>query len=132
MIKNITDLLIYNKSLELLPKLYGLLQKLPSSETFLINQSKRAGVSIASNIAEGFAKRIFYKEFRRYLLIALASTDELQTHLSEEFCSQARLFHPIYLSDACIGTRPKIPPKTARNRGGALVSHLDVWVFVRT
>jgi four helix bundle protein len=81
MIKNITDLLIYNKSLELLPKLYGLLQKLPNSETFLVNQSKRAGVSIASNIAEGFSKRIFYKEFKRYLLIALASTDELQSHL---------------------------------------------------
>ena len=81
MLKNVTDLLIYNKSLELLPNLYKLLEKLPNSEAFMVNQCKRAGVSIASNIAEGFTKRIFYKEFKRYLLIALASTDELQSHL---------------------------------------------------
>ncbi len=81
MIKDIRDLQIYEKSLSLLPDLYKFLEKLPKTEFFLINQAKRAAVSIPSNIAEGFSKRIFFKEFKRYLLIALASTDELQSHL---------------------------------------------------
>jgi four helix bundle protein len=81
MIKDIRDLQIYEKSLSLLPDLYKFLEKLPKTEFFLINQAKRAAVSIPSNIAEGFSKRIFFKEFKRYLLISLASTDELQLHL---------------------------------------------------
>lgn len=67
MIKDISDLQIYKKSLNLLPDLYKLLEKLPKTESFLINQVKRAAISIPSNIAEGFSKRIFYKEFKRYL-----------------------------------------------------------------
>ncbi len=81
MIKDVTDLEIYKIALELLPKLYILLKKLPKSEGFLVNQGKRSGTSIPSNIAEGFAKRIFELEFKRYLLIALASCDELISHL---------------------------------------------------
>ena len=61
MIKDINDLQIYEKSLNLLPDLYKLLEKLPKTESFLINQVKRAAISIPSNIAEGFSKRIFYK-----------------------------------------------------------------------
>lgn len=81
MINDISDLQIYKRSLNLLPDLYKLLEKLPKTESFLINQAKRAVISVPSNMAEGFAKRIFYKEFKRYLLISLASTDELQSHL---------------------------------------------------
>jgi four helix bundle protein len=81
MIKDVTDLEIYKVALHLLPKLYDLLNKLPKSESFLVNQGKRSGSSISANIAEGFAKRIFSLEFKRYLLISLASCDELISHL---------------------------------------------------
>ena len=81
MIKDVTDLEIYQESLRLLPKLYDLLNKMSNSENFLSLQSKKCGISIPSNIAEGFAKRIFEKEFKRYLLISLASCDELISHL---------------------------------------------------
>lgn len=81
MIKDVTDLEIYKLALELLPKLYILLNKLAQSEAYLANQGKRSGTSIPSNIAEGFEKRFWEKEFRRYLLIALGSCDELISHL---------------------------------------------------
>lgn len=81
MIKDVTDLEIYKVALDLLPKLYNLLNKLPPSERFLSSQGKRSGASISANIAEGFAKRIFNLEFKRYLLISLASCDELISHL---------------------------------------------------
>lgn len=81
MIKNVVDLEIYCEALNLLPKLYTFLNKIAYSERFLVDQSKRAGTSIPANIAEGFSKRIYEKEFKRYLLIALASCDELLSHL---------------------------------------------------
>ncbi len=81
MIKDVTDLEIYKVALELLPKLYDLLNKLPRSEQFLSNLVKRFRASISANIAEGFSKRIFNLEFKRYLLISLASCDELISHL---------------------------------------------------
>lgn len=58
MIKDVTDLQVYQKSLDLLPKLYALLAKLPREEKNLRYQAQRAGQSIAPNIAEGFAKRL--------------------------------------------------------------------------
>lgn len=47
----------------------------------LETQTKRAAKSAPANIAEGFAKRHFEKEFRRFLLIAIASNDEVISHL---------------------------------------------------
>ncbi len=60
-IKDVTDLVVYQESLRLLKELYELANKLPQ--------------------AEGFAKRNSQKEFRRYLLIAIGSSDEIITHL---------------------------------------------------
>jgi four helix bundle protein len=80
-LKDITDLDVYNESLRLLPKLYELLDRLPISEQDLRIQAKRAAKSVPANLAEGFAKRFYEKEFKRYLMIALASNDEVITHL---------------------------------------------------
>ena len=81
MIRAVTDLEIYNLSLDLLKEIYSLCQKFPSSERSLDDQIKRAAKSIPANIAEGFAKRISPKEFKRFLTIALGSSDEVVTHL---------------------------------------------------
>lgn len=80
-IKNVTDLDVYQDSLEVLPILYKFLAKVPHSELDTIIQVKRAGKAIPAIIAEGFAKRNSSKEFRRYLLIAIGSSDEIVTHL---------------------------------------------------
>lgn len=81
MIKDVTDLKVYKESLRLLKKLYDLLHKIPKSEYDTVVQCKRAGKSIPANIAEGFAKRSSSKEFKRFLKIAIGSSDELVTHL---------------------------------------------------
>ena len=81
MIKDVVDLEIYRGALRLLPEVYFLVKKLPKSENDLSLQVKRSAKSIASNIAEGFAKRASEKEFKRFLRISLGSSDEVITHL---------------------------------------------------
>lgn len=81
MIKDVTDLDVYNQSLVGVRDLYVLMHKVPRSESDLILQIKRASKSIPANIAEGFGKRYFEKEFKRYLKIAIGSSDEVITHL---------------------------------------------------
>ena len=80
-IKDVSDLKVYNDSLNLLPKLYKFLAKVPISERDTVFQTKRAGKSIPAQITEGFAKRRSIPEFKRYLLISLGSSDEVVTHL---------------------------------------------------
>lgn len=81
MIKDVTDLEVYQEAQGLLPKLYQLLEKLPRSEKDLELQAKRAAKSVSANIAEGFAKHSFEKEFKRFLLIAIGSNDEVISYL---------------------------------------------------
>lgn len=81
MIRDVTDLEVYKESLILLEKLYLFLRKIPKSEYDSVIQCKRAGKSIPANISEGFAKRQSEVEFKRFLQIALGSSDEIVTHL---------------------------------------------------
>ena len=81
MIRDVTDLEVYKSSLELLEKLYAFLKKIPKSEYDTVLQCKKCGKSIPANIAEGFAKRSSVAEFKRFLKIAIGSSDELVTHI---------------------------------------------------
>jgi four helix bundle protein len=81
MIKDILDLDVYKDSLKILVHTYGLLKSAPYSERDTVNQLQRACKSIAANIAEGFGKKVYPKEFKRYLMISMASSDECVTHL---------------------------------------------------
>ena len=56
MIKDVTDLEVYQESLRLLEKLYEFLKKVPASEYDTVRQCKKCGKSIPAQIAEGFAK----------------------------------------------------------------------------
>ena len=79
--KDVTDLDVYRESLRLLRILYRFLKKLPKNEFEIISQCKRCGTSIPANIAEGWAKRSYELEFKRFLKISLGSSDELINHL---------------------------------------------------
>ena len=81
MIRDVTDLEVYKLSLDLLKDLYEFLKKVPLSEYDSVKQAKRSGKSISPNIAEGFAKRSSEAEFKRFLKIALGSSDETITHI---------------------------------------------------
>lgn len=75
------ELKIWNKAIDLTVDVYNATASFPSDERFgLTSQSRRAAVSIPSNIAEG-AGRNSMKEFNNFLGIANGSCYELQTHL---------------------------------------------------
>jgi four helix bundle protein len=80
-IKDVTDIEVYKEALNLLPEVYRTLKLLPKDELDLKWQIQRAAKSIPSNIAEGYAKHKSGKEFKRYLLISLGSSDEVISHL---------------------------------------------------
>jgi four helix bundle protein len=51
------DLIVWQRSIELTTDVYKLTSKFPEAERFgLTNQMRRASVSIASNIAEGYGR----------------------------------------------------------------------------
>ena len=91
MIRDVTDLEVYELSLELMKKVYEFLKKLPQSEYDTVKQCKRCAKSIPANIAEGFAKRSSAAEFKRFLKIAIGSSDEIITHFRTITISVNRL-----------------------------------------
>ena len=78
-IVSVRDLRIYSLANELLPQIY----EIQTPEIDLNRQLKRAARSIAANISEGYARKDSSKEFKRFLRIALGSSDEVQTHLEQ-------------------------------------------------
>lgn len=79
--KTYKDLIVWEKSIELVIQIYKITDEFPKDEIFgLTSQIRRAVVSIPSNIAEG-KMRGGNTEFKRFLFIALASGAELETQL---------------------------------------------------
>jgi four helix bundle protein len=75
------DLVVWQKSMDLVTATYRLTAKFPKDESFgLTSQARRAAVSIPSNIAEGQA-RLSEREFRHFLGNARGSLMELETQL---------------------------------------------------
>jgi four helix bundle protein len=80
-ISSYQDLLVWQKSMDLVVMSYRVVIKLPLNEQYgLSSQLRRAAGSIPANIAEGFG-RWHVKDFVRFLLIANGSVKELETHL---------------------------------------------------
>ncbi|MFF5383577.1 four helix bundle protein [Pedobacter suwonensis] len=78
---NLKELKIWNKAINLAVDVYKATSTFPTDERFgLTSQSRRAAISIPSNIAEG-AGRNSVKEFNNFLGIANGSSYELQTQL---------------------------------------------------
>ena len=75
------DLEVWKLSIDFVKKVYQVTHNFPASENYgLINQIRRAAVSIPSNIAEGQGRNST-KEFRQFLAISLGSVAELETQL---------------------------------------------------
>ena len=74
-------LLIWQKSMLLVTKIYTTTSKFPKEEIFgITSQIRRCAVSVPSNIAEGFG-RDSDKEYLRYLNISMGSLFEMQTQI---------------------------------------------------
>ena len=80
-IKTFRDLVVWQKSMAFVTRLYGETNEFPDSEKFgLVSQMRRCAVSIPSNIAEGYGRRTS-GDYVRFLQIAIGSIYELQTQL---------------------------------------------------
>lgn len=76
------DLLVYQKAYELALEVYKITSEFPKEELYgLVSQTRRAAISIPSNIAEGY-QRGSRKEYIQFLNIAYGSAAELETQLS--------------------------------------------------
>lgn len=80
-IKSFTDLNAWKEGHKLVLLIYKITKAFPKEEQFgLINQIRRAVISITSNIAEGFS-RSSYKEKSQFYSVALGSSTEVQNQL---------------------------------------------------
>ena len=75
------DLIVWQRAIEMSVALYKLTSGFPKEELYgLTSQLRRAGVSVASNIAEGYG-RSSTGEYRQFLGMARGSNMEVQTQL---------------------------------------------------
>ncbi|MBS4015249.1 MAG: four helix bundle protein [Candidatus Latescibacteria bacterium] len=80
-IQRFTDLVVWREGHKLILLIYKITKSFPSDEKFgLIDQMRRASVSITSNIAEGFSK-VSSKEKYKFYNTAKSSMTELQNQL---------------------------------------------------
>lgn len=81
MIKTYKDLIVWQRSMELVKEIYLLTSRFPNEEKYgLVSQMQRAAVSIPSNIAEGYLRK-HKKEYTQFLSVALGSAAELETQV---------------------------------------------------
>ncbi len=85
MLSNFRDLKVYQKAYQVSPGIHEMSLKFPQFEKVeLGNQIRRASKSIAMNIAEGFGRRGSVADFKRFLVMALGSCDEIRVQL--DYC----------------------------------------------
>ena len=79
-IKDFTDLVVYQKAYQQSLEIHHTVLKYPQHEQYeLASQMRRASKGICANIAEGFGKQNISKaEFKRFLLMAMGSADEMR------------------------------------------------------
>lgn len=79
--KRYSDLVAWQRAMDLVEDIYKISEKFPKSEIYgLTSQLRRAAVSVPSNIAEGYG-RSGRREFAHALPIALGSLAEVETQI---------------------------------------------------
>ena len=87
-VSSFEDLEVFQRAYRISLDLHRASLQFPKVEQFagLADQMRRASKSICGNVAEGFGKqRRSSAEFKRYLLMAIGSADEMQVWL--KYCS---------------------------------------------
>ncbi len=80
-IRSHRDLKVWQLGIEIAELIYQLTMTFPDDEKFgLVNQLRRAAVSVPANIAEGNAREST-KEYLRFLSISIGSLAEIETFL---------------------------------------------------
>jgi four helix bundle protein len=81
MLQSYRELVVWQRAMELALLAYRLTEQFPKREIYgLASQIRRAGVSVPSNIAEGYG-RGSRKEYLQFLSIAQGSLKELETQI---------------------------------------------------
>ena len=82
-VRRVEDLEVFRRAYQLSLAIHKASLALPRIEQFaLADQLRRASKSICANLAEGFAKQSHSAaEYRRYLTVAIGSSDETQLWL---------------------------------------------------
>ncbi len=76
------DLKVYKRSYQAALAIYRMSKDFPKEERYAVtSQIERAAMSIPLNIAEGYAKRSSQQEFKRFLLMAVGSANEVSVLL---------------------------------------------------
>ena len=80
-IKTYKELIVWQKSIQLVKETYILTNSFPRSELYgITSQMRRASVSIPSNIAEGYGRKSS-KSYAQFYSIAFGSALELETQI---------------------------------------------------
>lgn len=86
MIKSYRDLEVFRLAREVDDQIFELSKTFPKIEQFSLgDQIRRSIHSISSNIAEGYGRRIYVQEFKRFLVFAQASCDETRVHIEAAY-----------------------------------------------
>jgi four helix bundle protein len=81
LIRKYQDLIIWQKSIELVTQIYIETKKFPGKESYgLMLQTRKSAISIPSNIAEGYGRNSTH-DYLRFLNISKGSPYELETQL---------------------------------------------------
>ena len=87
------NLKVYERSYKAGLAIYELTKSYPEDEKYgMTSQMRRASTSIPLNIAEGYAKKSSQEEFKRFLLMAIGSANEMSVLL--EYSKDLRYISP--------------------------------------
>ena len=83
MIKSFEDLEVFQRAYKVSLEIHKQSMEFPKKEQYVLaDQIRRASKSVCANIAEGFAKQRYSStEFKRYIMIATGSSDEMKVWL---------------------------------------------------
>ena len=82
MINSYRDLIVWQSANTMIKRMYALADSIPPSERYgMIQQLKRAALSVALNIAEG-KQRTTRKEYARFIDMSIGSLNEVEAILS--------------------------------------------------
>lgn len=108
-IQKVRDLEVYRLSFDLAMQIFRITLKFPKDEKYsLTDQIRRSSRSIAANISEGFGKRHYAAEFKKYLINGMGSLEETKSWLEfAEACEYigADLFKSLYAQYEQLGAK---------------------------